>query len=82
LPNDFVGVSQTHECGLELRWREVNAFVKHGVKELAVTLSIALVCALPIHHRLTRKETGPHRTHAVRHRRNTGFLRRGFKSFA
>src|SRR5215216_1779110 len=61
-----IRVSEADEGGFELRGRQINPFLQHRVKELAIELPVTLVRTVPIDNRLTSKETGPHRTDAIR----------------
>ena len=72
---------EADERGFELRGGEINTFIQHRVKELAVKLSITLVRTIPINHWLAAKETGPHRSNTIRHGRYTGLSRGGGQTF-
>src|ERR1044072_9020750 len=70
LIDDRVRMRSADKRGFELRRRQVNSFIQHRVKKLAVEFTVALVGRSPVCDRLLAEETSPHRTNPIRRSRS------------
>src|SRR5919201_5069519 len=72
----LVAVRDGYERRLELRRRQVDAALEHGVEEAAEPLRVALARARRVEDGLGREEDGEHRADAVHLDGDAGGLRR------